>query len=148
MVQRITIKSSTPAKRLTKKDVEAEQRAEAVETLRKLGVVADAEVTAIVVNVSRSGMRRTVRLFVATTSTEHGVTRAHVEDITLLAARAMGDKCDKHGDLVIPGCGTDVRFLSVYNLSQAMFPNTPGVEYKDRHGKVISGGYVLRCNRG
>lgn len=140
--------TGTKAKRLTKKDVEAAERAEAVETLRRFGVVEGAQVTATVMHVSGSGMTRSVMLQIATVRTEHGETFASIEDITLLAAKAVGDKCNKHGHLIVGGCGTDVRFLAVYNLSQVMFPNTPGVVYKDRNGKPISGGYVLRCNKG
>ena len=91
------------------------ERAEAVERLREWLKPGD-EVYTILRHVSRSGMSRSISLVIGS---EDGPS-----DISYLAARALGDKVDeRHGGVKIGGCGMDMGFALVYNLSAALFPD-------------------------
>ncbi len=133
----------------TKKEKQ-ELRDNAVATLAKMGVVQGATVYAEVSHVSKSGMSRNIRLFVVDPRTNE------LENITALAARALGDKW--HEDslgrhvLKIGGCGFDACFYAVYNLGRCMFPSGGDVEksvrvhQEKRAGETIEkdGGYLLK----
>jgi hypothetical protein len=86
------------------------------------------EVKTILRNCSRSGMSRRISLVVAVDG--------DVQDITFHAARAMGENIKQgrcyvqDGGLVVSGCGMDMGFHVVYNLSQTLFPDGFGVEGK------------------
>lgn len=68
-------------------------------------------INCILRHVSRSGMSRSISLLKGDA------------DITYFAALAMGDKIDqKHGGIKIGGCGMDMGFALVYNLSWTLFP--------------------------
>lgn len=78
-------------------------------------------------HVSQSGMSRDISLL----TTENGALR----NITYLAGQAMGEKVkDRNGQWVIRvnGCGMDMGFHLVYNLSHSLY------EGSDRAGYVIS----------
>ena len=69
-------------------------------------------INTILRHVSRSGMSRSISLLKGD------------EDITYFAAALMGDKIDsKHGGIKIGGCGMDMGFALVYNLSATLFPD-------------------------
>jgi hypothetical protein len=45
------------------------------------------------------------------------------DDISWLVARAMGDKIDQtNGGIKIGGCGMDMGFAIIYNLSRTLYP--------------------------
>ena len=72
-----------------------------------------------VVHVSRSGMMRHIQLFVARGN--------EIENITWQAAYAQGEKpFDAGSQWVIKagGCGMDMVFNEIYNLSRALFGKT------------------------
>jgi hypothetical protein len=79
------------------------------------------EVRTILRSCSRSGMSRRISLVVA-----HD---GEVQDVTYHAARAMGEKVKQGGQyvqdagIVIGGCGMDMGFSLVYNLSRYLFPD-------------------------
>ena len=63
-------------------------------------------------HVSRSGMQREISLY-------HGE-----RCIDFVAARALGLRLGKHSEgIVIGGCGMDMGFHLVYELSRVLFPN-------------------------
>lgn len=96
---------------LTKKRIA--ERDEAREELRQILSVGDT-VDVIQRHVSQSGMMRYLSL------------RAGDRDITSLAGKAMAEKVyDYHGHwaLKVGGCGMDMHFATVYNLSRALWPN-------------------------
>jgi hypothetical protein len=80
-----------------------------------------AEVKTILRSCSRSGMSRRISLVVAIED--------NVQDITWHAARAMGEATKQggryvqDGGLVVGGCGMDMGFHVVYNLSRTLFPD-------------------------
>lgn len=102
-------------------------------------------------HVSKSGMSRSIQLLISRKSS--------LIDITWYAARALDDKIDQnYGGIKIGGCGMDMGFALVYNLSRKMFPNgyqcagegCPANDhhnhpYPDRDGKMhhADGGYAL-----
>jgi hypothetical protein len=79
------------------------------------------EVRTILRSCSRSGMSRRISLVVAR--------EGEVQDITYHAARTMGENIKQGGQyvqdagIVIGGCGMDMGFSLVYNLSRYLFPD-------------------------
>lgn len=89
------------------------EREEARAELRELLPVGST-VDVIQRHVSRSGMMRYLSL------------RAGSQDITWLVARATSQTChDYHGYWAVKakGCGMDMHFHEVYNLSRTLYPN-------------------------
>lgn len=97
----------------TKKEMALIERDEARAELRAMLKPGDT-VNVIQRSVSQSGMSRQLSLFIGT------------RNITHLAARAMGDKLDHktgHAALKVGGCGMDMHFATVYNLSRSLWPD-------------------------
>jgi len=98
---------------MTKKEEAQKEKTEAVERLRKLLKPGDC-VRTILVHVSRSGMLRVIRpVFVKGDQTY---------DLTRDASIALGYSFDDRGGLKVGGCGMDMGFSVVYNLSRRLFP--------------------------
>lgn len=95
------------------KTQKAEQEAKkeaAIRQLREMLKPGDT-VKTILRHVSRSGMSRSISVVV------------NGEDVTYLAARAMGEKYpDRYDGITVGGCGMDMGFHLVYNLSRTLFP--------------------------
>jgi len=89
----------------------------AVERLRKTyGVKAGSTIYTTVLHVSRSGMSRTIAAYVS-----H---KGEIHNVSYLVASAIGARFDRdRGGVVMGGCGMDMTFALVYNLSGAMWPN-------------------------
>jgi hypothetical protein len=84
-----------------------------------------ATVYTVLRSVSASGMTRHISLKVAQGD--------DIYDITYLAAQAMGDKVhDKQGynTIKVNGCGMDMGFHLVYNLSSVLFAGEERAGYK------------------
>lgn len=103
------------ARRLSVAKGKAIHRAEAFDELHKILKPGD-EVYTIVTHVARSGMSRSIRLFVARDG--------GIRDITFRVARLLDTPTDeRNGGLRVGGCGMDMCFATVYNLGRAMFEN-------------------------
>lgn len=90
------------------------EQQEARETLRKL-LPPGSRVGTILRHVSRSGMSRSISVVV---QDEDGI-----RDVSYLVARALGDKLDRdRGGVRVGGCGMDMGFSLVYNLSATLYP--------------------------
>ena len=103
-------------------------REEAREELRQLLAGDRPQVLTLLRHVSRSGMSRDISLFIMDSDGD-------LRNITYTAAAALGESCkDRHGHNVIRvhGCGMDMGFHIVYNLSSVLFAG------QDRAGYVIS----------
>ena len=109
---------------MTSKKQKAADRAEAIETLRKILKPGDA-VTTTVLHVSRSGMSRVIMC----QAIDFGEPDHHpyIRDISGLVADAIGDRWDDRGGVVVGGCGMDMRFATVYALGRALFPDGFGI---------------------
>lgn len=115
----------------TKKQLQ--ERAEAREKLRAI-VDPSKRVYTMLRHVSASGMSRDISLFVVEGDT--------LRNITYLAAQALGERVrDSHGQRAIrvSGCGMDMGFHLVYNLSWALY--STGDLAADNARRA---GYVLR----
>jgi hypothetical protein len=88
-------------------------------------------------HVSKSGMKRCIQLFIASIDSEG---KPEIRDITYFAHLATGYRVDqKHGGLVLNGCGMDMGFQAVYALGAYLWPEgTP-----EPHG-TRDGGYALK----
>lgn len=95
---------------MTKKQNLAE-RDESIAKLRELLKPGD-EVQTILRHISRSGMSRSISTVIKG------------EDRSYLVARALGERMDgKRGGMKVSGCGMDMGFHLVYNLSSVLFPD-------------------------
>lgn len=88
---------------------EKQEKQEAIEKLRAMLKPGDT-VRTILRHVSRSGMSREV------SPVFDG------EDIGWLVSRAIGSPIGPHGGVKMGGCGTDMGFALVYELSYALWP--------------------------
>jgi hypothetical protein len=86
------------------------RQAEAVDELRAM-LPPGSEVKTILRHCSRSGMSRSISVVI------------DGEDLTWLAARAMGEKFDRYGGITRGGCGMDMGFDLVYSLSRRLYPD-------------------------
>lgn len=99
-------------KRLTRaegKRRDAEQAREALRALFPPG----ATVQTILRHVSASGMSRRIAVI--------AVTEGHARDVSHLVARACDLKLSDKGGLVVGGCGMDMGFAVVYDLSSELY---------------------------
>lgn len=101
------------------------ERAEALENLRKWLKPGDTVYT-ILDHVSRSGMTRHIRLLVNIKGDE-GARRDFIHP-NRAAAIVLGESQAKRDGLIVTGCGMDMGFATVYNLSRYLFPDGFGVE--------------------
>jgi len=102
-------------KRVTKKELAAQERAEYADKLRDLLPPGSTAYT-VLRKVSRSGMMR----HIAVIAMEDGQPR----DITGWVGLAIGEKWDRGtGGIKVGGCGMDMGFHLVYNLSATLYPN-------------------------
>ena len=127
---------------MTKRD---DEKAEAREALRRY-IRRGSTVRTVIRHVSRSGMSRSIDLYT--------VHKGDLVCLTYWAGKLLGMRHDnKNGGLKIGGCGMDMGFAIVNNLSYAMFngleetrKERPGVtpgRYK-ANGKEWHAGYELR----
>jgi len=127
-----------------------QQKADALARLHELVKPGDTIYTQFV-HVSRSGMLRTVKLFV--------VVDNEPVNITYQAAVLTVYNMDSNSDaLKIPGCGSDAGFKAVYSLARALYPDgftcagencqsndhTNGVCDRDGKHHHREGGYAFR----
>ena len=140
---------------MSSKAEKATEKAEAIAMLRKMGVKPGAQLFTALKSVSRSGMQRTVSVYLIVKHKSHGKTEADIMEISGLVARAIGyRRDDQRGGVIVGGCGTDVGLLVAYNLGRAMFPkggklaHTSGTrQYQaEKAGETSEkdGGYLLR----
>lgn len=89
---------------------------EALDKLREL-LPAGTTVRTILRHVSRSGMTRAISPVVVDETGE-------TFDLSYFVARAGIAKVNqRHGGVTMSGCGMDMGFALVYNLSRSVFPN-------------------------
>lgn len=98
------------------------ERAEAIVDLRTYIKPGDTVYT-ILENVSRSGMSRTIRVCVPLVGSNGKADFLHPNHSVALA---IGARRAKKGDgIVMGGCGMDMGFALVYELSHALYPEYP-----------------------
>lgn len=123
--------AETSTKRETKKAREARERMESMDYIRKLLESAHTRggspiVYTILRHVSRSGMMRHISLVVNTKS--EGLT-----DITWHVAKILRYPITNGPALKVGGCGMDMGFSVVYNLSAALYGHQERGGYRLRH---------------
>lgn len=95
-------------------------------------------------HVSRSGMSRsiTARIFEAV-----GTGDAFPRDLTYWIARAgIGKSDERHGGIIVGGCGMDMGFHLIYSLSRALYPDGHMCTGHRRTERRRNGRVVLGCN--
>ncbi len=89
------------------------------------------KVYTILRNVSSSGMTRNISLVVAK--------EGEIIDVTYYVAHALGEKVSEskgHRTIKVSGCGMDMGFYLVYNLSSVLFAG------QERAGYVLKQGWI------
>jgi len=112
--------------KLSKREQALMDRNYAIEKLLTHYVKPGTKVYTIMRHVSSSGMSRNISLVIANGE--------EVIDITYYAAQALGDKLIEskgHRAIRVNGCGMDMGFHLVYNLSSVLFTG------QDRAGYVL-----------
>jgi hypothetical protein len=112
--------------KLSKREQTLMDRNYAIERLLTHYVKAGTKVYTIMRHVSSSGMSRNISLVIANGD--------EIMDITYYAAHALGDKLIEskgHRAIRVNGCGMDMGFHLVYNLSSVLFTG------QDRAGYVL-----------
>lgn len=103
----------------------------AIERLLTYYVKEGTKVYTILRHVSASGMSRDISLVIADGN--------DIADITYYAAQALGDKLNEtkgHRTIKVNGCGMDMGFHLVYNLSSVLFAG------QERAGYVLKQGWL------
>lgn len=91
------------------------ERDAAVAELREM-FPAGSTVHTVLRHVSRSGMSRSISVVVCDSD--------GIRDVSYLVARALGDRIDRdRGGVKVGGCGMDMGFHLVYNLSATLYPD-------------------------
>ena len=127
--------------------VKEQERKEAIDGLRKMGVKPGTTVYTNCNRVSRSGMSRVISCYI--------VQKGDIRDISGWVAHAIGWPRDyKHGGVKVGGCGMDMGFHVVYTLGRVMFPKGAAlskscpsrIAQERRAGKTreTDGGYLLK----
>ena len=117
--------------KLSKREQSLMDRNYAIERLLTHYVKAGTKVYTIMRHVSSSGMTRNISLVIANGD--------EVIDITYYAAHALGDKLIEskgHRAIRVNGCGMDMGFHLVYNLSSVLFTG------QERAGYVLKQGWL------
>lgn len=109
--------------------------ADAADRLRELFPIGS-EVSLVPTHVSRSGMRRVIKVMV------YDKRHKRIVSASSMVARVLGWKIDHDhgGGVVVDGAGMDMGFHLVYSLSRAL--------YRGSRSKKINGdaGYALNLN--
>lgn len=90
------------------------EKQEAIEQLRKWLKPGDTVYT-VLRHVSRSGMQREISLYV--------IKDGEPQWLDGWASKALGERIGKREGLVVGGCGMDMGFHLVYNLSRTLWPD-------------------------
>lgn len=117
--------------KLSKREQALMDRNYSIERLLTHYVKPGTKVYTIMRHVSSSGMSRNISLVIANGE--------EVIDITYYAAQALGDKLIEskgHRAIRVNGCGMDMGFHLVYNLSSVLFTG------QDRAGYVLKQGWL------
>lgn len=101
----------------TLSQIRKDERAEAIEQLRKWLQPGDTVYT-VLRHVSRSGMQREISLYV--------IKDGEPQWLDGYASKALGERIGKREGLVVGGCGMDMGFHLVYNLSRTLFADGHG----------------------
>ncbi len=97
-----------------------DEKARCIEQLREWLEPGDT-VHTIIRHVARSGMSRHIGLVILSKNEDGGITDIHPN---YTVAQACGYPLNKSGDgLVVGGCGMDMGFSVVYDLSRVLFPD-------------------------
>ena len=117
--------------KLSKREQALMDRNYAIERLLTYYVKPGTKVYTILRHVSSSGMSRNISLVIADGE--------DIADITYYAAQALGDKLIEskgHRAIRVNGCGMDMGFNLVYNLSSVLFTG------QDRAGYVLKQAWI------
>ena len=101
----------------TKKQIEAQEIAEAIQVLQNLGCKEGTTIYTSIRSVAKSGMSRAISCFIVATEADGS---NYISNIDYFVGIILGLKHHKEGGLIIRGCGMDMGFAIVYNLSSEM----------------------------
>ncbi len=113
---------------MSKKSDAEQERTKAVAQMREWLKPGDTAYT-IVEHVSRSGMSREIRTVLLKPAEGNG----HIVDLhpNYFIAKVLGCRQGKHDGCIVGGCGMDMGFHLIYNLSFSLYPEGFGCVGKD-----------------
>ena len=133
---------------MTKK--KEQERAEAIAKLREWIKPGDTVYT-VLEHVSRSGMQREIRVVLMRQDPDYGIVDLHPNHAVASALRMRQGKRD---GLIVSGCGMDMGFHLVYELSHVLYPDgfdcigkgCPSNDHSNREERHHhpDGGYALK----
>lgn len=103
----------------TAKQQKQQDRAEAIQSLKRILEKSNGTIYTVLNKVSSSGMTRHISTFVATTDKDG---KPQVLNVTWYASRALDYKRNNEAArVIVGGCGMDMGFHVVYSLSRVLY---------------------------
>ena len=110
----------------TKKQIEAQEIAEAIQALNNFGCEDGTTIYTTVRSVAKSGMSRAISCFIIATEADGS---QYIQSIDYFIGIALGLKRHKDGGLIVRGCGMDMGYKIVSDLSHLIMAD----EYALKH---------------
>ena len=128
----------------TKREIRDTDQEMAFKTLRRLRP--GTTIYFVVTHVSVSGMSRSIEFYIPTRDHDR---RLAIARITWDMEQVLGYRIDqKHGGLVVGGCGMDMGFHCVYSLGRRLWPKGTRTPHGTRNGTSDrEGGYALKSRQ-
>ena len=101
----------------TKKQIEAQEIAEAIQALKNFGCENGATIYTTTRSVAKSGMSRAISFFIIVTEADGS---NYIQGVDYLVGVALGLKRHKDGGYIVRGCGMDMGYKTVADLSSVM----------------------------
>lgn len=123
---------------ITKAQYLAIYRQRRVDDLRRLFKPGD-DVATVLAHVSKSGMRRSIKVLAVNESGE-------IIDVSWVVATVVGRSFDrKNGGVICNGCGMDMGFDLIYAMRRSLWPEGTPEPHSTRNGEPDrDGGYALK----
>ena len=101
----------------TKKQIEAQEIENAIQTLKNIGCKDGTIIYTTIRSLAKSGMSRAISCFIVTTEADGS---NYIQCVDYLVGIALGLKRHKDGGLIVRGCGMDMGYKIVSDLSSVM----------------------------
>ena len=102
---------------MTKKQIEAQEIADAIQALKNFGCENGATIYTTTRSVAKSGTSRAISFFIISTEADGS---NYIQGVDYLVGVALGLKRHKDGGYVVRGCGMDMGYKTVSDLASVM----------------------------
>ena len=111
----------------TKKQIEAQEKAGAIQELKKLGCKDGTIIYTTIRSLAKSGTSRAISCFIVTT--EAGGSN-DIQCVDYFVGIALGLKRHKHGGLIVHGAGMDMGYKIVSDLSSVTLSDGGALKHR------------------